>query len=61
MACRLNQTSSSFRATADHLARAAHIELSKETLRQLIEGEAHELMHTFKHRGYDAAWQLVLN
>ena len=39
MACRLNQGSCSFQKTAENLARAAHLSIGKETLRQLIEGE----------------------
>lgn len=39
MACRLNRASTSFEQTAKNLARTAHVEVSKETLRQLIESE----------------------
>jgi hypothetical protein len=39
MACRLNRGSTSFQQTADNLARTAHLEASKETLRQLVESE----------------------
>ncbi len=39
MACRVNQDSASFAKTAANLARAAHWSISKEALRQLIEGE----------------------
>ena len=39
MACRLNRGATSFQQTADHLARAAHLAVSKETVRQLIEQE----------------------
>lgn len=39
MACRLNRGSTSFEMTAANLARAAHLTVSKETLRNLIEGE----------------------
>lgn len=39
MACRLNRGSTSFAMTAQNLARAAHLTVSKETLRQLIEEE----------------------
>ena len=37
MACRLNQDASSFQKAADNLHRAAHLEISKESLRQLVE------------------------
>jgi hypothetical protein len=36
MACRLNRGANNFQQTAENLARAAHLEVSKETLRQLI-------------------------
>ena len=39
MACRLNRGSTSFAMTAANLARAAHLMVSKETLRKLIEAE----------------------
>lgn len=39
MACRVNQQTTSFIKTAANLARTARIELSKETVRQLVEGE----------------------
>lgn len=39
MACRLNRGSTSFQQTAANLARAAHLTVSKETLRKLIEEE----------------------
>ena len=37
--CRLNQSSASFRKTADNLKRAAQIESNPETIRQVVEGE----------------------
>lgn len=40
MACRLNQDSTSFARTATNLAHTAHIELSKETLREVVHTEA---------------------
>jgi hypothetical protein len=39
MACRLNRGATSFQQTAENLARAAHLSVSKETLRCLIEQE----------------------
>jgi hypothetical protein len=39
MACRVNQQTTSFIKTAATLARTARIDLSKETLRQLVEAE----------------------
>lgn len=44
MACRLNRGATSFAQTADHLARAAHLNVSKETLRTLIEHEGREVL-----------------
>ena len=44
MACRLNRGATSFQQTADHLARTAHLTISKETLRQLIEQEGRSVM-----------------
>ena len=38
MACRLNQDASSFQKAAENLNRTAHVEVSKETLRLLVEG-----------------------
>jgi hypothetical protein len=39
MACRLNQDSSSFIKSASNLYRTAHVKISKESLRQLVEAE----------------------
>jgi hypothetical protein len=44
MACRLNRASASFQQTAENLARAAHLTVSKETLRQLIEQEGQAVL-----------------
>ena len=44
MACRLNRGSTSFAMTAANLARAAHLTVSKETLRKLIEEEGKEFV-----------------
>jgi hypothetical protein len=44
MACRLNRASASFQQTAENLARAAHLTVSKETLRQLIEHEGQAVL-----------------
>jgi hypothetical protein len=51
MACWLNRGATSFEQTAQSLARAAHLDVSKETLRQLIEqGKAAECS-PLKRRG----------
>lgn len=44
MACRLNRASTSFQQTAENLERAAHLTVSKETLRQLIEEEGRAVL-----------------
>lgn len=56
MACRLNQNASGFAAAADNLARAAHIELSKETLRQVVEGEAQAVLRTMQRAELGPTW-----
>jgi hypothetical protein len=44
MACRLNQDSSSFAKSAANLHRTAHVEISKESLRQLVEAEGQSVL-----------------
>lgn len=44
MACRLNRGATSFQQTAENLARAAHLNVSKETLRKLIEEEGRAVL-----------------
>lgn len=44
MACRLNQSTTSFQAVAANLWRTAHVQASKESLRQLIEGEGQAVL-----------------
>jgi len=39
MACRLNQGATSFEVAAKNLCRTAHLEINKETLRQVVETE----------------------
>jgi len=39
MACRLNQGATSFEVAAKNLCRTAHLEINKETLRQVVEAE----------------------
>jgi hypothetical protein len=57
MACRLNRGATSFQQTADHLARAAHIEVSKETLRQLIEQEGRAVIEAQRRGELSPDWQ----
>jgi hypothetical protein len=56
MACRLNQGATSFRQTAEHLARAAHLSISSETLRQVIEGEGKRLLRALHQGTLGPAW-----
>jgi hypothetical protein len=56
MACRLNQNASGFAAAADNLARAAHIDLSKETLRQVVEGEGKAVLKMLQRAELGPAW-----
>jgi hypothetical protein len=44
MVCRLNRGVTSFRQAAENLARTAHLTVSKETLRQLVEHEGRSVM-----------------
>ena len=48
MACRINQDASSFQKAADNLRRAAHLEVSKETRRQLVEGEGRAVVQAMR-------------
>jgi hypothetical protein len=56
MACRLNQGSASFEKTAENLARAAHLWISKETLRQLIEGEGKVVLRALGRAELQPPW-----
>jgi hypothetical protein len=44
LACRLNQGAASFAKATENLARAAQIEISKESLRQVVEGEGRAVL-----------------
>jgi hypothetical protein len=56
MACRLNESASSFTTAADNLLRAAHIKLSKETLRQVVEGEGKAVLKMMQCAQLGPAW-----
>jgi hypothetical protein len=56
MACRLNQGASSFQQTAANLRRAAHLEVSKETLRELIETEGKCVQRQFQRGELSVDW-----
>ncbi|MGH6793661.1 MAG: hypothetical protein ACREDH_00280, partial [Methylocella sp.] len=57
MACRLNRGAVSFQQTAENLARAAHLSVSKETLRQLIEREGQAVLQAQRHGKWVPDWQ----
>jgi uncharacterized protein UPF0236 len=57
MACRLNRGATSFRQTAENLARAAHLEISKETLRQLVEQEGRAVLEAQRRGELAPDWQ----
>ena len=57
MACRLNRGATSFQQTADNLARAAHLKVSKETLRQLIEQEGRAVLEAQRRGELSPDWQ----
>ena len=48
MACRVNQDASSFDKAAANLRRTAHIEVSKETLRELVETEGRAVLRAMR-------------
>jgi hypothetical protein len=56
MACRLNQSASSFEDTSSNLARAAHIFASKETIRVLIESEGQSVLHAMRRDELTPTW-----
>lgn len=57
MACRLNRGATSFQQTADNLARAAHLTVSKETLRQLIEQEGRSVLEAQRRGLLGPDWE----
>lgn len=57
MACRLNRGSTSFQQTAENLARTAHLEASKETLRQLIEQEGRSVLEAQRRGQLAPDWE----
>ena len=56
MACRVNQNASSFLTAAEMLARAVHLDLSKESLRQLVEGEGRAVQQAMQQAELTPAW-----
>jgi hypothetical protein len=57
MACRLNRGSTSFEQTSENLARTAHLEASKETLRQLIESEGRRVIEAQRRGQLAPDWE----
>jgi len=56
MACRVNQHASGFQNAADTLRRTARIEVSKETLRQLVEGEGQQVQRAMERGEIGPEW-----
>jgi hypothetical protein len=48
MCCRINQGSTSFEKSAANLQRTAHVDISAETLRQLVEAEGRRIQQLFQ-------------
>ena len=56
MACRLKQNSSSFQKSASNLARVDHLEISKESLRKLVEEEGKTVLHQMQRAELIPEW-----
>lgn len=56
MACRVNQDASSFQKAAENLSRTAHVEVSKETLRQLVENEGQAVLNAMRQAELAPDW-----
>ena len=56
MACRLNQDASSFQKAAANLHRTAHLEISKESLRQLVETEGKAVLRQMQRAELSPDW-----
>jgi hypothetical protein len=57
MACRLNRGATSFGQTAENLSRAAHVPVSKETVRQLIEAEGRAVLKAQQQAVLGPPWE----
>ncbi len=57
MACRLNRGATSFRMTAENLARAANLHVSHETLRVLIETAGRSVLKAQQQGTLTPSWQ----
>jgi hypothetical protein len=56
MSCRVNQDASSFEKAAAILQRTAHLEVSKESLRRLVESEGKAVLQAMKKTALCPAW-----
>lgn len=56
MACRLSQGAGSFAQAAANLARTARVEVSKETLRQLVESEGRQVLRQMRRGELGPQW-----
>lgn len=56
MACRVSQDTSSFQKAADNLWRTAHIQASKETLRQIVEEEGRGVLRGMQRGELSPPW-----
>jgi uncharacterized protein UPF0236 len=56
MACLVNQNTSSFQNAAETLWRTAHIDVSKETLRQLVEEEGKAILRSLQQAKLVPPW-----
>ena len=56
MACRVNQDASSFKKAAANLYRTAHIRISKESLRQLVEAEGKSVLRQLQQGELRPDW-----
>lgn len=56
MCCRLNQGSTSFRRASANLARTAHLDISAETLRQVVEAEGQAVLRLFQRGELSPDW-----
>jgi hypothetical protein len=59
MACRLNQGATSFQNATENLARAAHLDLNKESLRQLVENEGKVTLRAMQNNELLPDWSAV--
>jgi hypothetical protein len=59
MACRVNQDASSFEKAAANLRRTAHIEVSKETLRGLVEAEGRAVLRAMQRAELGPDWSVA--